>query len=320
MKKKKMNLWMILLIFFVVQCILASLLKYDITLGPNPETGKFGLWFNLSELTTIDKIQHSIQTDLFPDVYMKDNSIEGAEKYAFTYGSKKIYDFFHFLFHEESPFKFFGEDSGILNFRLWRMLFFLNIFFLCGAIYLRKKLSFIPTKVQVVCETLYTFFYDMIRESLGDKAQKFFPFYMTLFLFIWIANLVGMLPIPGISEPTRNLNAPLGLGIMAIMMVQYYSFKKKGFVAWGKEFLEPFFVMLPLNIVGELSRIVSVSFRLFGNIFGGGIIGLVVCKLIMDVTLPVGLTMFFTMFGGTIQAFVFTMLTLTFLSLAITDQ
>jgi len=121
-------------------------------------------------------------------------------------------------------------------------------------------------------------------------------------------------------EPTRNLNVPLGLGIMGIAMIHYFSIRKKGLISWSKEFLEPFFVMLPLNIVGELSKIVSVSFRLFGNIFGGGIILLVVTHLTVSVMVPVGLNMFFTMFGGTIQAFVFTMLTLTNLSLAISDE
>ncbi len=76
-------------------------------------------------------------------------------------------------------------------------------------------------------------------------------------------------------------------------------------------------IFLPLNIVGELAKVISISFRLFGNILGGGIIIVVVSHLVFNMVLPLGLDLFFVFFVGTVQAFVFTMLTLTYIAVAI---
>ena len=84
-------------------------------------------------------------------------------------------------------------------------------------------------------------------------------------------------------------------------------------------YTEPFFVMAPLNIITEIANVVSLSFRLFGNILGGAIIVMVISFLTRYVILPVGLNIFFGIFVGTIQAFVFTMLSMTYLAVAIAD-
>jgi F-type H+-transporting ATPase subunit a len=316
--KKKLSLKTILIGFFLVQFVIALFMSWSIHIGRNPETGQF-IWFSKSDMTMIDNIQYSINTEMFPDVYVREQGFTDAEKYQYTYGSKRLYDFFYKMFHENSPIKFFGDDTAILNFRLWRMLFFMAIFIIVGAILIRRSMNFIPSKTQIVCEIFYDFFDSLAVESLREKAPKFLPYFLTLFLFIWLSNMTGLLPIPGLAEPTRNLNFPLGLGIVAMSVVQLNALKKKGFANYIKGFCEPFTVLLPLNIVGELSKVVSISFRLFGNIFGGAIILLVVSNLSMNIMIPVGLNMFFTMFSGTIQAYVFTMLSLTFLSLEITD-
>ena len=283
-------------------------------------------------MTTVDRIQDGITSEMFPDDNIVNGQVIGLDKeptgegaYSLTYGSKAIYDLFYTVFREKkedgsrNPMKFFGSDTAVLNFRLVRMIIFIDLILIFLALYINRSLSFIPSKVQIVYEMFYGFFSDLVNESLGEKGAKFLPYYLTLFTYIWVCNWIGLLPIPGISEPTRNLNGTLGLGIMSILMIQYFSLKKKGFAKWGKAYLEPFPPMLPLNIVGELSKVVSVSFRLFGNIFGGAIIFIVVSNLIYNIVFPVVLNMYFTMFSGTIQAFVFTMLTLTYLSLEITE-
>jgi len=154
---------------------------------------------------------------------------------------------------------------------------------------------------------------------MGPKGEKFVNYKVTLFMFIMVCNWVGLFPIPGLMEPTRNLNVPLGLAIMGLLVIHYNAMLKKGPVDYVKGFMEPFAVMLPLNIIGEASNVVSLSFRLFGNIFGGGIVVIVVSHLTMSIMVPVGMNMFFVMFSGTIQAFVFMMLLLTFLSLELAD-
>jgi len=88
---------------------------------------------------------------------------------------------------------------------------------------------------------------------------------------------------------------------------------------WGyiKEFFQPIFLMFPLNIVGEFAKVISISFRLFGNIMGGAIIVIVVSHLLFFVAIPVVLNAFFGLFVGSVQAFVFTMLYLTYTSVAV---
>ena len=132
--------------------------------------------------------------------------------------------------------------------------------------------------------------------------------------------MIGMIPIPGFMEPTRNLNVPLGLGIFAVAIVHITALKVKG--VWGhlQNYLNP--VKNPLfllDIIGELSKVVSISFRLFGNVLGGAIIITVVSSLVSYVVFPVGLNLFFGMFVGTIQAFVFTMLALTYIGVEISE-
>ena len=98
------------------------------------------------------------------------------------------------------------------------------------------------------------------------------------------------------------------------MIAHYVGIRTKGIGAYLKAYAEPIFFMAPLNIIGELAKVVSISFRLYGNIMGGSIIILVVSDLVYHLILPPFLYGFFGLFVGTIQAFVFTMLTLVYIS------
>ena len=314
MIKKKLSMMQIFLIFFVIQMGLAFFLSKSIVVGKSPETGKFSIGIVENNQT----LQDNIGLDLQPDRFVYDNNIENPEQ--FTYGSVKIYNFFNKLFGSTNATNWFGERSTILNFRLWRTMIFINILLIVAAFYIRKKSSFIPSKVQIVFELLFGFLDDLVKDTLGEKNRHFTPFFLTLFIFILVSNWIGLLPIPGISEPTKNLNVPLGLAIMALGLVQILAVKKKGIIEHLKGFCEPVFIMFPLNVVGELSKLISISFRLFGNIFGGAIIATVISGLTYYVLIPVGLNMFFTLFAGTIQAFVFTMLALTYLSLEVAEE
>ncbi|HPY95671.1 MAG TPA: F0F1 ATP synthase subunit A [Candidatus Cloacimonadota bacterium] len=304
MMSKKMSLKTILLIFFVVELIIAFFfLGKTLHFGSQKDTGK-KIW--LEEKT--ETMNQEIDFDIQPDLYVKKYNVD--EPWEFTYGSKWLYGKFV---------KMFGDGSAILNFRLWRMLLYLDIFIILAAAFIRAKSSKLPSKIQLIFEMIYGFIDDLVIETLGENRKHFTQFFFTIFLFIWLSNWTALLPIPGISEPTRNLNVPLGLGFMSIALVHFMSLKKKGIVDYVKGFCEPIFIMAPLNIVGEVSKVISISFRLFGNIFGGAIITLVVSSLTHYVIVPVGLNLFFTMFAGTIQAFVFTMLSLTYLSMEIVD-
>ncbi len=179
-----------------------------------------------------------------------------------------------------------------------------------------RRISFIPNPFQVVGELLVNTFYGLTKEALNEElAKKYSPLICTLFMFVLLANWLGI--IPKLSEPTKDLNTPLGLGIMGFLIAHHSGIRTKGFKAYIKEYFEPIFFMAPLNVIGEVAKVVSISFRLFGNIMGGAIIILVVSHLIYNVGLPPVLICFFSLFIGTIQAFVFTMLTLVYISVQV---
>jgi F-type H+-transporting ATPase subunit a len=168
-----------------------------------------------------------------------------------------------------------------------------------------------------------SFFIDLTKQSLGSFVYSHCVFSASLFIFIALCNTASL--IPWLDEPTRDLNTALALGTISFFYIQSVAIKTRGIGSYVKDFFQPFFVMLPLNIVGKLSSIVSISFRLFGNIFGGAIItklyftairGSIILELLGILSGANFLIVaFFTLFEGLLQAFVFAMLTLTYLSI-----
>jgi F-type H+-transporting ATPase subunit a len=175
-----------------------------------------------------------------------------------------------------------------------------------------RKLGLIPNPLQVVGELMVGTFKDLADDALEEKGRTFFPMILTLFIFLVLSNWLGIIPF--LSEPSRDLNTPLSLGILGFVIAHYVGIRTKGFGAYLKAYAEPIFFMAPLNVIGELAKVVSISFRLYGNIMGGSIIILVVSDLVYHLILPPFLYGFFGLFVGTIQAFVFTMLTLVYIS------
>lgn len=175
-----------------------------------------------------------------------------------------------------------------------------------------RKLSFLPGPWQTLGEVMVAAFQGLVDDALDEGNRHYFPLILTLFLFVWLSNMMGV--IPGLSEPTKDLNTPLAYGILGFFIAHYAGIRTKGIKAYLNEYIQPMFFMAPLNIIGELSKVVSISFRLYGNIMGGSIIILVVSDLVYNLVLPPLLNVFFGLFVGTIQAFVFTMLTLVYIS------
>lgn len=122
-------------------------------------------------------------------------------------------------------------------------------------------------------------FTDLCEQTLGEYSTfDHFAFITALFIFIFVCNTI--IVIPWMSEPTQNLNTTLALGIISFIYTQYYSIKIHGIKAYLKEFTTPIFIMFPLHVLGKISSIISISFRLFGNIFGGSIISHMYLKMI----------------------------------------
>lgn len=194
----------------------------------------------------------------------------------------------------------------------WIVFALLIIIGLCAS----NKKSILPRPIQALGELMVSLLYELTEDALGkDLAKTYAPLICALFMFLLFSNWLGI--IPHLEEPTKDLNTTLGLGIMGFVIAHYAGIKSKGIKAYLKEYFQPIFFMMPLNLIGELAKIVSISFRLFGNIMGGSIIILVVSYLTYSVVLPPFLYAFFGLFVGTIQAFVFTMLTVVYISVQV---
>jgi F-type H+-transporting ATPase subunit a len=179
-----------------------------------------------------------------------------------------------------------------------------------------RESAILPGAMQALGELLVDQLYQLTEDALDKElAAKYGPLICALFMFLVVSNWLGI--IPHLEEPTKDLNTPLSLGVMGFVIAHAAGIRSKGFKAYIKEYMEPIFFMAPLNIIGELAKIVSISFRLFGNIMGGSIIILVVSYLTYSVLLPPFLYAFFGLFVGTIQAFVFTMLTVVYISVQV---
>ena len=197
----------------------------------------------------------------------------------------------------------------VMTWIVFALLIVLGLF----ASYKRKIL---PRPIQALGELIISLLYDLTEDALGKElAKTYAPLICAQFMFLLLSNWLGI--IPHLEAPTKDLNTTFGLGIMGFLIAHYAGIKSKGFKAYIKEYFQPIFFMMPLNVIGELAKIVSISFRLFGNIMGGSIIILVVSYLTYSVILPPFLYGFFGLFVGTIQAFVFTMLTIVYISVQV---
>ena len=179
-----------------------------------------------------------------------------------------------------------------------------------------KKAALVPSTTQVVGELLVSTLYQLTEDALDEEmAKKYGSLTIALFLFLLMSNWLGI--IPHLDEPTKDLNTPLSLGLMGFCIAHFAGIRSKGLKQYLKEYCEPIFFMAPLNVIGEVAKIISISFRLFGNIMGGSIIILVVSYLTYSILLPPFLYGFFGLFVGTVQAFVFTMLTVVYISVQV---
>lgn len=194
----------------------------------------------------------------------------------------------------------------------WLVICLLLVF---GVLAARKR-NILPGPLQVLAELIVHQLYTLVEDALDkEKAKQYAPLISALFMFLVLSNWLGI--IPHLEEPTKDLNTPLGFGLMGFVIAHHAGIKTKGLKKYIKEYFEPIFFMMPLNVIGEIAKVVSISFRLFGNIMGGSIIILVVSYLVYNILLPPFLNAFFGLFVGAIQAFVFTMLTLVYISVQV---
>ncbi len=199
-----------------------------------------------------------------------------------------------------------------------------------------SRVKMIPTRFQTLLEWLFGFVYDYIAETLEsrDMARRFFPLLCTIFIFIFTANMIEFTPgigsiglfeggifTPLFRSANTDLNVTLALALISFLVIELTGIFTIGTVKYAGKFLNfrsvLGFVIGIIELFSEIARLISFSFRLFGNIFAGEVLILVVIYFVPYIA-PVPLMMF-EVFVGFIQAAIFTMLTLFFVKIAIAE-
>ncbi len=180
-----------------------------------------------------------------------------------------------------------------------------------------------PSKLAVAYESIVDFIGGLAFENMGrDKGATLLTFLVTLFTFLWMGNLLGL--IPTLSSPTADVNTTFGLAIMVLVVIQIWGIRYKG-LSYFKHFFQPFKVFVILNIVEEIAKPITLAFRLYGNIFAGEILIGVLLGMLGGINyfggfIPSVIWLGFSLFVGTIQAFVFTMLTIAYVSQVVAND
>lgn len=200
--------------------------------------------------------------------------------------------------------------------------------------YISKRIKTIPDKLQNIIEIVIETFYNLTETIAQKRTSKIFPYFMSFFLFILIANWSGLIPgvgtigffehgevIPLLRSSTSDINTTLALALVSVIATHIMSLQVIGI----KEYLGRFFSLNPINlfvgileIISEITKIISLSFRLFGNIFAGEIVLLTVSSIFAFIApLPF---LLLEIIVGLVQALVFSMLTMVFMSILTTSH
>ncbi|WP_066633990.1 F0F1 ATP synthase subunit A [Desulfolucanica intricata] len=176
-----------------------------------------------------------------------------------------------------------------------------------------------PGKLQVVVELLHDFLKGLAFDNIGArKAAPLMALILTLFIYLLFSNLWGL--VPTMSSSTADLNTTIGMALIVFLLLWYQGFKYKG-GGHLKHFIKPFPVFLPINLVEEVARPVTLAFRLYGNIYAGEVLIAVLLGLLgFGSFLPSVIWLAFSIFVGFIQAFIFTMLTIAYVSSVVAEH
>jgi F-type H+-transporting ATPase subunit a len=182
-----------------------------------------------------------------------------------------------------------------------------------GSRFLTRRLELHPDRRQVVLELVVTGIMAQIQETIRRNPRPFLPLLGTLFVFLVTANVSGILP--GIEAPTGKIETPAALALIVFFAVHYFGVRARGLFGYLASFAEPKLIMLPLNLVSEITRTFSLMVRLFGNVMSGEfVIALVVALAGLFVPIPL---MALEILIGVVQAYIFTVLATVFIGAAV---
>lgn len=213
-------------------------------------------------------------------------------------------------------------------------LLVVTLVLIIAAILATRKLSKRPGRFQVIVEKLVGMLYNLVEDTMGKHNLKYAPYIGTLFLSSFFGSLIGMTQI--FRSTTQDLMVVLGWALITTALCWYESIKNNGFLGWLKGFSEPIVVMTPMNIISEVAQPVAMAFRHFGNVAGGSVLTAIIYAALASLTnvvfswlpravlswfppvfqagIPAVLSIYFDLFSGFVQAFVFCLLTMVYIA------
>ena len=219
-----------------------------------------------------------------------------------------------FSIHHLIGYQFMGQTVYITTSHVCMILIMATI--MIFAVVARKKIMHaeeVPTGLQNVVELAVETLEGFVNSSMGKNGRKYICYVGTLFLYILLSNISGLF---GLRPPTADYGTTFSLALITFVMIQYNNLKYNKIGAFTGLF-QPIWFLVPSNLIGEIATPVSMSLRLFGNVMAGTVMmalyyGLL--PLFAKIGIPAFLHVYFDLFSGAIQAYVFSMLTMVFIT------
>ena len=169
---------------------------------------------------------------------------------------------------------------------------------------------------QHALEAIFEIMKSQIEQVSRRDASRYLPFVGTLFLFIFVSNVLGI--VPGYISPTGSLNTTIALAFCVFLAVPFFGVSSQGFGPYLKQYLEPTFIMLPFNIVSEITRTLSLAIRLYGNVMSANVI-IAILLTVVPFLFPVVMQVL-GLLTGVIQAYIFAILAIVYIASAVSSD
>ena len=228
----------------------------------------------------------------------------------------------------------FGITITATQVNMWLVM--AGIAIVCA--WLTHDLKVKPTsKRQIIAEYLVNTVENFVTGNMGPRWKWFVPYIAALFSLAMFSSLISLL---GMYPPTSDLNTTAGWAIMTFILITFYKIKSNGFFGYAKGLTEPIFIMTPMNVLGEFATPLSMAFRMFGNVASGSVVSALIYAAlaalnqavfgwlpgvlgewassfpILQLGIPAILSLYFDVFSGVLQAFIFCMLTMLYIAAA----
>ena len=225
-----------------------------------------------------------------------------------------------FMIHGIFSYEIFGQTVWITTTHVCVLIVMLTIIgFGIAANRAIKHASEVPGTFQNIVEMIVEMLDGMVDSTMGKNGLKFRNYIGTIFIFILFSNISGLL---GLRPPTADYGVTLPLGVMTFSLIHFNKFKHQKVSGVIKGLCDPWPIWAPINIIGDIAVPISLSLRLFANVLSGTVMMALVYGLLSKIAIiwPAALHVYFDLFSGAIQTYVFCMLTMTYVSDAIGEN